>query len=81
MEEGSRPCTAEDDLAGRWVSKNYLAPQNLELDSPFFDWVQTQVSLLVHLSCATLSLIQRSRSCCSSCECDYILIGTLALHS
>lgn len=50
-EESSRACTAEDDLSrGRWVSKNHLSPQNLEPGSPFYDWIQTQVSLLFCLS-------------------------------
>ncbi|GAA5948935.1 hypothetical protein JCM3765_003957 [Sporobolomyces pararoseus] len=42
--EGSRPCTLEDDLNGRWVSKSYLAPETLEIESPFYDWVQTQLN-------------------------------------
>ena len=42
--ESSRTCTAHDDLSGRWVSKNHFAPPTLEPGSPFFDWIQTQVS-------------------------------------
>ncbi|GAA6022082.1 hypothetical protein JCM11491_004745 [Sporobolomyces phaffii] len=42
-EESSRPCTAQDDLTGRWVAKSYLAPETLELDSPFWEWVHSQL--------------------------------------
>lgn len=42
--ESSRACTGHDDLSGRWVSKNHFAPPTLEPGSPFFDWIQTQVS-------------------------------------
>ncbi|GAA5895835.1 uncharacterized protein JCM6883_001633 [Sporobolomyces salmoneus] len=41
--EESRACTAEDDLAGRWISKSYLAPEALEVGSPFYEWARTHL--------------------------------------